>query len=132
MVDVHDLYAMLTDVAVQERDGDALREYTPILEEKATSLEHKLYLATAHRAWGLLHRMEGEFKEAKRRLEEAAALFQGLDTRWQLGLTHLELAEVASERSDRTEANQQYLRALELFEELGAVPFANRARRALT
>lgn len=132
MVDVHDLYAMLTDVAVQERDGDALREYTPILEEKATALEHKLYLATAHRAWGLLHRMEGEFKEAKRRLEEAAALFQGLDARWQLGLTHLELAEVASERSDRTEANQQNLRALELFEELGAVPFADRARRALT
>ena len=126
-----DLYAMLADVAVQQRDEAALRKYAPLLEETATPLEHNLYLATAHRAWGVLHRLEGQFEQAEARLEQAVALFRGLDTRWQLGRTHLELGQLATDRTQTAAAKQQYTRALELFEEMGAVPDAGRARKAL-
>jgi tetratricopeptide (TPR) repeat protein len=127
-----DLYAMLADVAVQQRDRDALREYAPLLEETATPLEHNLYLATAHRAWGVLHRLEGAYEEAETRLQQAVAVFGGLDTRWQLGRTHFELGQLAVDRYDTAEAKQQYARALALFEEMGAVPDAGRARKALS
>jgi tetratricopeptide (TPR) repeat protein len=117
---------------MQERDEAALREYAPLVEEEAATLEHNLYLATAHRAWGVLHRLEGQYEEAEARLEQAVALFHGLDTRWQLGRTHLELGQLAADRSDAAAAKQQYTRALELFEEMGAVPDAGRARKALS
>jgi tetratricopeptide (TPR) repeat protein len=126
-----DLYAMLTDAAVQQRDEPAIREYTTTLEELATPLEHNLYLATVHRAWGVLHRLEGQYEGAKTRLEQAAALFHGLDTRWQLGRTHLELGQLAEDRSQAAEAKQHYTQAMELFEEMGAVPDAGRARTLL-
>ena len=127
-----DLYAMLADVAVQQRDMAALRKYAPFLEEIAAPLEHNLYLATAHRAWGVLHRLEGQYGEAEARLEQAVALFRGLDTRWQLGRTHFELGQLAVDRSDTAEAKQQYARSLELFKEMGAVPDAGRVRTGLS
>lgn len=127
-----DVYAVLADAAVQQRDKDALREYAPLLEEAAASLEHRLYLATAHRAWGIMHRLRGEYENAAKRLERAMILFTGLDTRWQLGRTHLELAELAAVQSLTAEAKQHYVRALELFEEMGAIPDAEWAFEGLS
>ncbi|HET6445897.1 MAG TPA: hypothetical protein VFI27_15115, partial [candidate division Zixibacteria bacterium] len=121
-----DLYATLVEAAVQQRDVAALREYTPLLEEAATPLEHDLYLAIANRAWGVLRRLEGQNREAEVRLEQAADVFRGLDTRWQLGRTHFELGELAANESETTRAIQHYSRALNLFEEMGAVPDAER------
>jgi tetratricopeptide (TPR) repeat protein len=132
IVSDHDVYAVLADAAVQQRDKDALREYAPLLEEGAVLLDHNLYLATAHRAWGVLHRLEGQYELAEARLLEAVALFEGLDTRWQLGRTLLELGELAAERSQPGQAKQHYARALALFEEMGAIPDAKRARDALS
>jgi len=128
----HDVFAVLADVAMQQRDETALRKYAPLLEESAVSLEHNLYLATAHRAWGVLHRLEGQYDQAEARLLEAIALFEGLDTRWQLGRTLLELGELATDRSQPAEAKEHYARALELFEEMGALPDAKRTRAALS
>jgi tetratricopeptide (TPR) repeat protein len=128
----HDLYATLVDTAVQQRDVAALREYTPLLEEIATSLEHKLYLATAHRARGVLHWIKGQFEKAEMRLEQAADIFRGLDTRWQLGRTHVELGELAAGQPETAEAKQHYSRALNLFEEMGAVPDAERVRESIS
>ena len=126
-----DLYAVLADVAMQERDEAALREYAPLLEEAALPLGHNLYLATAHRAWGVLHRLEGAYEEAEARLQQAVTLFGGLDTRWQLGRTYFELGQLAVDRSDTAAAKQRNARALELFEEMGAVPDGARAHAAL-
>lgn len=128
----HDIYAALAEVAVQQRDQDALRKFAPLLEKAATSLEHKLYLAIAHRAWGVLFRLEGDFEDAEARLEQAVALFSGLDTRWQLGRTHIELAELAADRSDKARAEEHYVIALELFEEMSALPDAARTREGLS
>jgi tetratricopeptide (TPR) repeat protein len=130
-VGAHDLYAMLADAAVQQREKVALQKYAPLLEETVTTLEHTHYLATAHRAWGVLYRLEGAYEEAEVRLDQAVALFKGLDTRWQLGRTHFELGELAAERAEAAEAKRQYARALALFEEMGAVPDAERTRAAL-
>jgi len=127
-----DLYATLVDTAVQQRDVAALREYTPLFEEIATSLEHSLYLTIASRAWGVLHRLEGDYEKAEARLEKAADVFRVLDTRWQLGRTNVELGEVAAYQSDTAKAKQQYSRALNLFEEMGAVPDAEKVRESLS
>jgi tetratricopeptide (TPR) repeat protein len=97
----------------------------------SSAKKHKHYLATAHRAWGVLYRLEGAYEEAEVRLDQAVALFKGLDTRWQLGRTHFELGELAAERAEAAEAKRQYARALALFEEMGAVPDAERTRAAL-
>ena len=127
-----DLYTMLADAAVQEREQAALQEYAPLLELSATPIEHNLHLATAHRARGVLHRLEGDYKQAEARLEQAATLFRGLDTRWQLGRTLFELGEQAAETTELTKAKQHYANALALFEEMGAVPDVARAQAALS
>ena len=132
LVGDHDVYAVLADAAVQQQDQAALRKYAFLLEEAAGALDHKLYLATAHRAWGVAHRLGGEFKQAEARLEQAIPLFRGLDTRWQLGRTHLELGHLAAEQSRTAAAKQHYSQALERFEELGAGPDVAQAREWLS
>lgn len=131
IVSDHDVYAALADAAAQQQDQDALRKYAPWLEDAAASLQHKLYLATAHRAQGILHRLENQYELAQQQLLQAASLFRGLDTRWQLGRTHFELGALATARSRPAEARRHYATALELFEEMGAVPDARRAKDAL-
>jgi tetratricopeptide (TPR) repeat protein len=127
----HDLYAMLADAAAQQRDEAALRQYTPLAEEAAARYDHKLYQAIAHRAWGVAHRLKGEPVEAEARLNQALALFRGLDTRWQIGRTMFELGELAQTRGEAAGAREHFSRALTAFEELGAAPDAARARAAL-
>jgi hypothetical protein len=80
----HDTYAILVDTAVAQRDGAALKQYSPRLEELARRDDHKLYLAIAHRARGVAHRLAGEHAEAEARLHQALELFAGLETRWQI------------------------------------------------
>ena len=132
LVTDYDVYALLVDVAVQQGDATDLRKYAPSLEESAKQLEHKLYQAIAHRAWGVLYRLEGQYDQAEARLLEAVALFEGLATRWQLGRTHFELGELAANRFQLAQAKQHYTKALELFLEMGATPDAKRARDALS
>ncbi len=127
----HDLYAMLADAAAQQRDEAALRQYTPLAEEAAARYDHKLYQAIAHRAWGVAHRLKSEHAEAEARLQQALALFRGLDTRWQIGRTLFELGELAQTRGEAAGAREHFSRALTAFEEMGAAPDAARARAAL-
>jgi len=64
-------------------------------------------------------------------LSQALALFEALDTRWQIGRTLMELGELALSHADRGAARQYMSRALATFEEIGAAPDANRARDRL-
>ena len=124
-------YYLLADLAVQERDEVGLRRYAPLAEEMARRDEHLLFQAGSHRAWGVLHRLEGEYEKAEARLNQALEMFQGLETRWQMGRTLYELAELAVARADPTEARDYYSRALATFEEIRANPDALRTREAL-
>ena len=127
----NELYSMYADLAVSQRDEAKLRHYAPLAEETAVRDGHILYQAYAHRAWGVLHLLTGEFKEAETRLNKALEMFEGLDTRWQIGRTLYELAELSLARADPVEARDYFSRAYAAFEEMGAVPDMTRTKAAL-
>ena len=125
------IYFMWTDLAVLQRDEAALRQYAPPAEEMARRDGHILFKASAHRAWGVLHRLTGDYAEAEARLHQALAQFQELGTGWQIGRTLYELAELAVARAEPTETRDYFSRALAAFEEIGAYPDVVRIREAL-
>jgi tetratricopeptide (TPR) repeat protein len=127
----HEIYMTLADTAVEMRDTDALRKYAPNFEKLADRDNHRLYLAIAHRALGVAHRLAGEHAEAENRLKQALGLFTKLGTRWQIGRTLFELGEVSLNQSN-TKAREYYSQALGSFEEIGAVPYAEQTRAVLS
>lgn len=126
-----ELYAMNLDLAVRLCDEVALGQYAPLAEETAVRDGHILHQASAHRAWGLLHRLQGDYEAAETRLNRALALFKGLETRWQIGRTLYELGELAQARSDPAGARDYFSRALASFKEMKAVPDMARTQAAL-
>jgi tetratricopeptide (TPR) repeat protein len=127
----HIFYADLADVAARQRDEPALRKYAPLAEASAQRIGHRLYQAVAHRAWGVAHRLAGDYAEATSRLNQALKLFQELDTRWQLGRTWLEFGELAMAQNELPKARDCFRRARADFEAIRATPDANCARAAL-
>jgi tetratricopeptide (TPR) repeat protein len=126
----HEIYMILADTAVELRDTDALRKYAQPLENLASRDNHRLYLAIAHRALGVEHRLAGEHAAAETQLRQALGLFTKLGARWQIGRTLFELGELSQTHS-HTKAREYYSQALGSFEEIGAVPNAERTRIAL-
>jgi len=127
----HDVLAMLTDVAVLELDQAAIRQYAPQAEELALRYDHKLYQAITHRAWGVAHRLAGEYPQAESRLSTALAIFRRLNTRWQIGRTLFEQGELARSKNEISAAHQAFSLALSAFEEMKAAPDITRTRAAL-
>lgn len=131
MAHKHIVYMMLADAAVRAGEEAAIRRYAAPLEQLATQDEHRPYLAAAHRAWGVAHRLAGELTEAEARLSQALELFEELGFSWQVGRTLVELAELELARSDPSRSAEHLSRALDLFEALQAQPDAERTRSAL-
>ncbi len=127
----HDLYMMLADAAALEEDLPGLLRYAPLAEQSAVRYDHPLYRATAERAIGVAHRLEGEYRKSEARLKQALARFTELDTRWQLGRTYFELGTLARAQGDTTAATRNFTNALAEFERLGAGPDLSRAQAAL-
>ena len=128
----HEIYMTLADTAVEMRDSSALHKYAPHLEELANRDKHKLYLAIAHRAYGVAHRLEGKHAGAETRLKQALELFTKLGARWQIGRTLFELGELKLAQSDeKAKAIEYYSQALGSFQEIEAMPNAERTRAAL-
>ena len=127
----HDLYAMLADVAAQQRDQASLQKYAPLAEEFASRYEHKLYQAVAHRAWGVAYRLTGQHAEAGLRLNQALEIFQHMGTRWQVGRTYVELGELAIAQTNLSIAHDYLSRAIKLFDEIQAIPDLTRTQSAL-
>ena len=128
----HEIYMTLADTAVELRDVDALRKYAPNLEKLAGRDNHRLYLAIAHRALGVGHRLEGEYTTAETRLRQALELFTKLGARWQIGRTLFELGELYLEGSQKeTKAREYFAQSLGSFEEIQATPNAERTRTVL-
>jgi len=129
----HEIYMILADTAVEMRDANALYKYAPHLEELANRDKHKLYLAIAHRALGVAHRLEGKHVEAKTRLKQSLDLFTKLGARWQMGRTLFELGEWnLTQPEKKIQAREYFSLALSLFEEIQAVPNAERTREAIS
>ena len=127
----HIFYADLADAAARQRAAPALRQYAPLAEASARRIGHRLYQAVAHRAWGVAHRLAGEYAQAADRLNQALRLFQELETHWQLGRTWYELGELAVAQNERPKARDYFQRALTDFAALRAAPDVDRARAAL-
>ena len=127
----HDVHTALVDVASLQRDEAAIRAYAPPAEALAIRYDHKLYQGIISRAWGVAHRLAGEFDLAGARFSQALSLFTGLGARWQLGRTHFELGELAVARGDTAEARACFNRASADFEAMRAAPDLERARAAL-
>lgn len=127
----HIVYMMLADAAAEARDVTGLHLYSPLLEELALRDDHKPYLAVAHRAWAMACLLEGRYTEAEMRLQQALAIFETMDARWQLGRTQTILAELALTRSDPGAAQEHLAAALAEFESVGATPDAERTRTAI-
>jgi len=123
--------AMLTDVAALELDEAAIRQYAPQAEELAIRYDHGLYQAIVHRAWGVAHRLAGEYPQSEARLNTALAVFRRLNTRWQIGRTLFEQGELACSKDEISEARQAFSLALSAFEEMKAAPDVTRTRAAL-
>lgn len=121
---------ILADTAAELRDLDAVRKYAPTLEQLASRDNHELYLAIAHRAIGVGHWLAGEQIEAENRLRESLGHFMKLGTRWQIGRTLFALGELELTRSKK-KAREYYAQALGAFEEIQAVPDAERTREVL-
>ena len=126
----HEIYMTLADTAVELRDIDALYKYASHLEKLADRDNHRLYLAIAHRALGVGHRLAGEHAAAETRLRQALGLFTKLGARWQIGRTLFELGELNLTYS-RMKAREYYSQALGAFEEMQAAPNAEQTRIAL-
>ena len=126
-----DTYALLADIAVQERDIEALQKYAPQSEELAVRDNHRLYLGIAQRAQGVLHHLTGDYQEAHARLTSALKFFEELDARWQIGQTQMELGALARAQNDLTAAFEHFNQALTAFEELRATLEIEKVRAIL-
>jgi len=127
----HDFYALLADAAAQQRDRAALHAYAPPALALAEQLGHRFYQALALRAWGVLHRFEGDYDAAFTRLNAALDIFRALGAPWQIGRTLAELGELARVRGSESTARQHLTEALAAFASLGALPDVARTRVAL-
>ncbi len=124
-------YAQLVDAAAQQRDPVLLQKYAALAEETATSIDHKLYMAIAYRAWGVAHTLNAEYSQADARFKKALEIFSSYPAPWQIGRTLFELGELARLQMELEQARDYYSRALNLFEELHAAPYAALVRAAL-
>ncbi len=127
----NDIYAMLVDAAVQQRDQAGMQKYAPLAEEFAKDFGHRLYMAIAHRAWGVMHTLTGEYPQAESRFEQALKIFNDYPAPWQIGRTLFEMGELERTQLKVEPASDYYLRALAAFEELRAVPDIMRTHAAL-
>ena len=127
----HDLYILLVDAAVQQRDKEALSQYIPLAEESAKRYDHKLYQAIAHRARGVAHRLAREYVEAESKLNQALEMFNEMKTRYQIGRTLFELGESSAAQRDTEKARKYFASAIESFESMQAITEMARVRVAL-
>lgn len=131
MAHEHIVYMMLVDSAAMAGAEAAIRKYAPLLQSLAERDDHRPYLAVAQRAWGIAHRIAGEYDEAERCLKSALALFGELETHWQIGRTLFEMGELERTRSNTELAEDYFTQALGAFERIKAGPYINRTRAAM-
>lgn len=128
----HEVLNLLIDLVAQQHDETALRKYIPLAEETAGRYDHKLFLAIAHRARGVLHHLTGEYVEAESKLNQALEMFSDMNTRHQIGRTLFELGELSAAKTDPSKARDYFMNALRAFETLGASPDVARTHEKLS
>ena len=131
MAHKHIVYMMLVDTAVISRDESTILKYAPLLEELAVRDNHQPYLAVAHRAFGIAHRLAGEYDQSEERLLQALKIFEALGTPWQIGRTMAELAEMSVEQNQHDTAQELFDAALKAFEVIQASTDIEKVKTAI-
>jgi DNA-binding CsgD family transcriptional regulator len=110
-----------------EAAGEPLR----LLEERGRALDRVSALAAAGRCRALLEATRGDFDAARASLVEALAQHERLGQPFELGRTLLAQGSIERRFHHRAEARATLTRALELFDELGAPLWAEKASAEL-
>lgn len=101
------------------------------LEEQGRRLQRTWALVTASRCRGLLRAAQGDMPGAHSALEGALHLHEHLHEPFELGRTYLVLGTVQRRSRKKRPARESLQRALEIFDELGARLWSERARAEL-
>jgi class 3 adenylate cyclase len=89
-------------------------------------------LAHAHRVWGIIHRMQGQYAKSSRILSLALAHFQQGDEKAEIARTLLEIAHTRHAAGGaRPQVTQEYLRALQAAEQSRRPQLVKQAEEAL-
>jgi hypothetical protein len=80
----------------------------------------------AHRIAGRIARDRGLVLEASSQLRQALEIFEGASAVFEAARTRLDLAEVAAQRGDRTEALGELTAAAKTFRSLGTTAYSDR------
>jgi tetratricopeptide (TPR) repeat protein len=131
MAHEHIVYMMLVDAAAKARDEPAILKYAPLLEELAVRDDHQPYLAIAYRAFGIAHRLAGEYDQAEKRFLQALKIFESIGTTWQIGRTLAELGELAVRRDQNESAQEFFQGALSAFEKIQANPDIDKVKAVM-
>jgi DNA-binding CsgD family transcriptional regulator len=100
--------------------------------KQASAMMRLPWPRAAHaRAQGLLQAAEGDLEGAEKNLEQAASIGEELGWPLELGRSLLALGTVQRQARKKQAARRTLERAVEVFGELGARPWAERARREL-
>lgn len=101
------------------------------LEEQGAALARPLALATAARCQGLISGASRDVAGAEEHLRRALDLHRSIPQPFELGRTLLVQGDVARRAKRKRDARTALAEALQIFEQLGAKPFADRARAQL-
>ncbi len=118
-----------TEIVVAKGDPSAV-ELTAVVEGKIPQWDRRS-LAWAKRAAGIALTRAGDFENAEKKLREALAFFEQLDTPWQQGRTLSALGELSRARGDPLQARDHFTRALALFDAMEARRDAEKTRGLL-
>lgn len=114
----------LVEAAVRDSDLDVARRAYDLLVERATASETPFALAALARARALMS-TDDEADDAYRRAIDS---FSEIDVRGELGRSHLVYGEWLRRHRRPLEARQQLQAAHQIFSDMGAEGFAERAR----
>jgi DNA-binding NarL/FixJ family response regulator len=106
---------------------EAAAELLRLLEERGRALDRVSALAAAGRCRALLEAAHGDFQAARASLSEALAQHARIEQPFEVARTLLAQGSIERRFNHRAEARGTLTRALELFDELGAPLWAEKA-----
>jgi Nif-specific regulatory protein len=115
-------------VVLQRGDVDAAVRHAEIADRYARQLGDRFALAKNDWAWAKIHGSKGDREAAASRFDSARAMFEELDTPYELGRL---LFDIGLLRDEPEEATETIRSAIRVFERLNATHDLERARGAL-
>jgi Nif-specific regulatory protein len=121
-------HTFAADLCLRQQKSDEAVHHAHLGARMATQLDDRFTLGLNEWVWGKILFYKGDRDAAAQKFETAKALFEELDTPYELGRL---LFEVGLLREEAEEATQTIRSAIRIFERLDAVHDLERARGAL-